>query len=387
MALSGQAAVAAQSLRQLEEIQAHAESEQHLRQTVATINASQDVTSDLYTIAQQVSALAPLDTLSLATHSPDSPDYDLFGVDLRAAPTIPPGIRHLLRGTAPGWVINNQQPLLETDIRAKRGVRSFVEEQELIAQGIVSRLLLPLRAGERIIGVLNLNSVQPAAYTQEHVTSLSPIADQVALALERVGLLSETQSALAEVDATHRRYLGGEWDAVLAAVPDRVWGYWDGPEGMAPTADVWTPEIERAVAAKELVTVVEPSDNPNQPAARSALAIPIRLRGQTIGVLDFYHEDETRVWTEDDKALVTALAAQVGLALEGQRLFEQIQRRGSRERLTTEVVDKIRAAGDIQSILETATQELSQALGVSRALIRLGSPEHSSSDDIARGET
>jgi PAS domain S-box-containing protein len=395
MALSGQAAVAAQSLRQLEEIQARAESEQHLRQTVATINASQDVTSDLYTIAQQLSALAPLQTLSLAIHSPDSPDYELFDVDLRDSapfdqahePAIPQGIRHLLRGTAPGWVINNQQPRLETDIRAKRGVRSFVEEPELITQGIVSRLLLPLRAGERIIGVLNLNSTQPAAYTQEHITSLSPIADQIALALERVGLLSETQTALAEVDATHRRYLGGEWDAVLAAVPDRVWGYWDGPEGMVPTAEVWTPEIEQAVADQELVTVVEPAGDPSQPDARSALAIPIRLRGQTIGVLDFYHEDETRVWTEDDKAMVTALAAQVGLALEGQRLFEQIQRRGSRERLTTEVVDRIRSAGDIQSILETATQELSQALGVSRALIRLGSPEPSSSDDIARGET
>jgi GAF domain-containing protein len=70
------------------------------------------------------------------------------------------------------------------------------------------------------------------------------------------------------------------------------------------------------------------------------------------------------------------------LALEGQRLFEQIQRRGSRERLTTEVVDKIRAAGDIQSILETATQELGRALGVSRALIRLGDP-----DDHSRNAT
>ena len=45
-----------------------------------------------------------------------------------------------------------------------------------------------------------------------------------------------------------------------------------------------------------------------------------------------------------------------------------------RERLTGEIVRKIRAAGDVQRIVETAAQELGQALGVSRAHIRLADP-------------
>jgi PAS domain S-box-containing protein len=370
MTLAGQAAVAAQSLRQLEEIQARAESEQLLRQVVATINASQNVVTDLPAIAQQLSVLAPIDTLSLATYTPGNPDYNLFSVDLRTegAASAPQGIRHLLQGTAPGWVITHQQARLETDMRQEK---PFSEDEQLVAQGLVSRLLLPLWAGGQVTGSLNLGSTQLGAFTQEHLRTLTPVADQVALALERASLLAETQAALDEVGATHRRYLGEEWESILTAIPDRAWGYWDGPEGMVETKEVWTPEIEQAVTSGALATTVE-----DQPFARSALAIPISLRGQTIGVLDFYHEGEARVWTEDDKALVTALATQVGLALEGQRLFEQIQRRGSRERLTTEVVDKIRAAGDIESILETATQELGRALGVSRALIRLGDPDN-----------
>jgi PAS domain S-box-containing protein len=375
MTLAGQAAVAAQSLRQLEDVQARAESEQLLRQVVATINASQNVVTDLPAIAQQLSTLAPIDALSLAAYTPGNPDYNLFSVDLQAEDAAAPqGIRHLLRGTAPGWVITNQQARLETDIRQGK---PFSDDKQLIAQGIVSRLLLPLWAGGQVTGSLNLSSTQLGAFTQEHLRTLTPVADQVALALERASLLAETQAALGEVGATHRRYLGEEWESILTAIPDRVWGYWDGPEGIVETEEIWTPEIEQAVTSGELTTTVE-----DQPLTRSALAIPISLRGQTIGVLDFYHEGEARVWTEDDKALVTALAAQVGLALEGQRLFEQIQRRGSRERLTTEVVDKIRAAGDIQSILETATQELGRALGVSRALIRLGDP-----DDHSRNAT
>jgi GAF domain-containing protein len=109
---------------------------------------------------------------------------------------------------------------------------------------------------------------------------------------------------------------------------------------------------------------------------RSGLAVPIRLMGQTIGVLDFY--DQERNWTRDDQALVEALADQVALALENQRLFEQTQRRAQREHLTGQIVSKIRAASDVQSILETAAEELGRALGVSRAVIRLGNPSHAS---------
>jgi GAF domain-containing protein len=144
---------------------------------------------------------------------------------------------------------------------------------------------------------------------------------------------------------------------------------------------LWTDEIEQVIATGELVTLTgRPSQESNLsdgPASdtpqRSALAAPIRLRGQTIGVLDFYNEGGQRRWTDDDKALVEALADQIAQALETQRLFEQTQRRAYRERLTSEIAGKIRAASDVHSILETAAEELGRALGVSRTLVHLGS--------------
>jgi GAF domain-containing protein len=240
---------------------------------------------------------------------------------------------------------------------------------------VVARLILPLQIGERVLGTLNLGHSQPGAFTPEHLPLLSQVAEQMALALERARLLQETQAALEEVEATHRRYLLGEWEEWLGATPDRVWGYHDGPDGLAAAGDAWTPEIERALASGELVITTEsarpPGERTDQPT-HNALAMPIQLSGQTIGVLDFY--DEERIWTEEDKVLVQTLADQVALALENQRLFEQTQRRAQRERLTGEIVSKIRAAGDVQSILETATEELGRTLGVSRALIRLSGP-------------
>ena len=162
---------------------------------------------------------------------------------------------------------------------------------------------------------------------------------------------------------------------MLSAGSDRVWGYVDGPDGLIATNEVWTPEIEQAVTTGETTTVTEEpaatGSEANAPT-RNALALPIRVRDQTIGVLDFY--DEERIWTEEDKALVQALADQLALALENARLFEQTQRRASREQLTSQIVGKIRAAGDVHSILETAAGELARALGVSRAAVRLGNP-------------
>jgi GAF domain-containing protein len=240
-------------------------------------------------------------------------------------------------------------------------------------------LLLPLQIGERVIGTLDLGSAQPGAFTQEHLPVLSQVADQIALALERARLLEGTRAALDEAEATHRRYLREEWEGMLAT-PDRVWGYLDGPEGLTAADEVWTPEIGQAVATGELTTVTGLTNPPapavtsagEPPTHRTALAIPLHLRGQTIGVLDFY--DEERTWTEDDKALVEALADQVAQALETQRLFEQTQRRASRERLTGQIVGKIRAAGDVQGILETAAEELGRVLGVSHTRVRLGEP-------------
>jgi GAF domain-containing protein len=165
---------------------------------------------------------------------------------------------------------------------------------------------------------------------------------------------------------------------MLSAQPDRVLGYLDGPDGLTRAEDFWAPEIEQAVETGAPSKVTRESDQ-EEVGQQVALAVPIQLRGQTIGVLDFYDED--RVWTEQDAELVQALSEQVAQALENARLFEQTQRRAYRERLAGEIVGKIRTASDVSSILETAAQELGRALGVSRALVRLGPPDNGDARD------
>jgi GAF domain-containing protein len=79
-----------------------------------------------------------------------------------------------------------------------------------------------------------------------------------------------------------------------------------------------------------------------------------------------------REWTEEDVAFVQAISEQLGQTLESARLFAETQRRAERERLIGDITSKIRASTDMHDILETAAVELGQALGTSRALIRVG---------------
>ncbi len=379
-AIANQAAVAVQRARLFEEAQTLAHREQAMRQIVATINAAEDLVQNISAIGEKLRQLVPVDVLTLTSYIPGKTEFTILAVstELEGGHFAQPGVRSPLEGSAPGWVITHGEPWLDTDFRQNP---PFPSDQFLIAEGLASRVLLPLQISERVVGTLNLASSQPGAFAETDVPLLSQVADQITLALERGRLLSETQTALSEVEATHRRYLRQEWENTLSTATDRAWGYLDGPDGLTPADDFWTPEIEQAVATGALETVFQPD------AQRNALALPLKLRGEIIGVIDFYDKD--RVWTEEDKMLVQALGDQVALALENARLFEISQRSAARERLTGEIVGKIRSAGDINSILETAAQELGRVLGVSRTRVQLGDPangSHSAESDQADEE-
>jgi GAF domain-containing protein len=275
---------------------------------------------------------------------------------------------------------------MDTDFRE---TQPFRQDADLVAEGLVSRIALPLRAGRTVIGALNILSSKPGAYSEAVVPILEQVADQMALALERERLLAETRAALAEVEAAHRSYLRRGWqDHLRQREVLRGGGYVYDQTGIEDTGAVelvpglWRPEMEEALrSAAPAVSLPEPLPAPEDTHAtqpigkerdRTGLAVPIVLRGQVLGVLGVEAPSGGRQWTGDDVALVEAIADQLGQALESARLFAETQRRVERERIIGEITAKVRSSTDVQRILETAAQELGQVLGASRAVVRLG---------------
>jgi len=234
MTVVSQAATVMQNIRQLQVTQSNAQREQALRQITTTINASQDLASSLSELELQLHTLTPLDALMLFTHIPGDFEVVVHGLYTETAAgrlsrLMPAGIRLPVNRCGAGWAITQGRTRLDADVRT---APVFLEDEALLAEGLVSRLILPLRLGERVTGALYLASTQPGAFVDEHVSVLQSVAEQLALAQARVRLAQETPLALQQVEATHRRYLLQEWETYLAGM--QAQGYLDGPLGTVP---------------------------------------------------------------------------------------------------------------------------------------------------------
>ena len=95
------------------------------------------------------------------------------------------------------------------------------------------------------------------------------------------------------------------------------------------------------------------------------ISVPISVRGETIGTLSV-HIPEANDFNDDQMDLVNAVADRVAFSAENARLFEETTRRAERERLVSDITVKIRSTNDPDVMIETALEELKQALGATK---------------------
>jgi len=368
--LVGQLAAVVENRRLCDETQANARREHQLRELALSITASADVPGSWPSLANLVRQLVPADVVALITHAAESPKAVLQALHAvsPARPWAKPGDMLPLKGSGVGWVAAHAAARLEKNVPDSM---ACVEDTRLAQAGLASRLILPMSVGGQVTGALDLASAQPGAFVEAHAALLQPIADQIALTLERARLLQETRAALAEVEATTRRYLRQQWASYLAGTREQRNSLAETPLGALPGSAEWTPEMEQALVLGKTI-VVDGARAPDGQPARAALAVPIKVRGQPIGVLDFYDEGERRVWDQEELALVEALADQIALALENARLFEQTQQRAQREQLIAQASARMRATQDMEGVLRTTVREIRRALGATHGVIRLG---------------
>ncbi len=93
-----------------------------------------------------------------------------------------------------GWVASTRQPRVIADVRTDPSFLSHALLPETRAEAA-----LPLRAGERLIGVLDVQSRKPAAFAPADLDVLQILADQVGVALEN-GLLFARQQRLLQLE-------------------------------------------------------------------------------------------------------------------------------------------------------------------------------------------
>jgi GAF domain-containing protein/DNA-binding LacI/PurR family transcriptional regulator len=186
----------------------------------------------------------------------------------------------------------------------------------------------PLAGEEGIIGAICVSRpVEEPPITEQDARLLEAIALQTANALQRARLLQRMQDALAAADTATRRYIHDAWEDFVGRGRDTLQTYVAEPDGVSEAGDVILSEMEQALRCGEAVSIVTDEEHRGDRTfpMRSALAIPLRARGQVIGVVDFFREETTGGWTDRERELVEGLVEEIGESLESERQFQQTQ--------------------------------------------------------------
>lgn len=105
--------------------------------------------------------------------------------------------------------------------------------------------------------------------------------------------------------------------------------------------------------------------------AKSWLGVPMLAGGEMVGAIIAQDIHREHRFDENDQRLLSALASQAAVVVRNAKLVQRSQQFAENERITNEIVGKIRQSSDIQTILKTTADELGAALGVQRAYIKL----------------
>jgi sigma-B regulation protein RsbU (phosphoserine phosphatase) len=225
-----------------------------------------------------------------------------------------------------------------------------------------SELAVPLIVKNRLIGVIDLESPLPNHFTEEHKRLLTLIASRMAVGIENARLYTRTTRQartlvlLNEIARELTSILNV--DELLKRIAELLSRLIDYQMFSILLLDSTGQKLEHrfsqrfqeniqlkhevpqgrgvvgyAAEHKEAVLVPDVSKDPRyiqlNPETRSELAVPLIYKDKVIGVLDLEHT-RRGFFTDDHKRTVTTLAAQVAIALENARLYEQIARQEKR---------------------------------------------------------
>ena len=266
---------------------------------------------------------------------------------------------------------------------------------------------IPFKVGDRIVGVLDVQSVHVYAFTEDNLRTLQILADQLAIAVVNSELFAETQEQLSQHRLLHhitsaaasgttleealdsavsglQVTLGG--DRVSILMPDSEHKFLEVKASVGYSQDVdkirvpigsgvtgWVAEHRR------LLRVDNASEDPRyiqaSPNTRSELAIPLIYRNEILGVLNVESE-QIAAYNENDEEMLGTLAGSLAAIIANARLVEQVRSQAEYNRLIYEITSKIRRSTDMQTILTTTASELTKAVGARYTRIAIAPHDH-----------
>ncbi len=279
-----------------------------------------------------------------------------------------------------------------------------------------SEMTLPMMVGGRLLGVLNVQSTEEAAFDDDDVRALQTMANQVAVAIENARRISDETRLLEVASPIYRLSRSLARATTVSEVAESIISSIaeTGADGctvvefeFSPTGEpaallyrgVWRKDREvqfkpgmrlsitespfpiELVSRLWVVTDVESDEMLPESARRvftetgvmALVNIPLQGRERIIGQVVVLR-NTPGPFSEADLRLYEAISDQAAVAMERAYLWEEARRRAEYERLVRHATDRIRRALDVEEALQTAAQELANIMKVPHISIELGTP-------------
>src|SRR5215469_18506347 len=227
---------------------------------------------------------------------------------------------------------------------------------------VCSELAIPLIVKNRVIGVIDIEAREKDYFTDEHKQLLTLIASRMAVGIENARLYTRTtrqartlvllneiareltsilnlDELLKRIAELLARLIDYQMFSILLLDPDgeklqhRFSLRFQENIHLKHDVSLGVGLVGYAAQHKQAVLVPDVGKDPRyvllNPETRSELAVPLIYQDKVIGVLDLEHT-RRGFFTEDHKRTVTTLAAQVAIAIENARLYEEIARQEKR---------------------------------------------------------
>ncbi len=242
-------------------------------------------------------------------------------------------------------------------------------------QRTLSQMFVPVRSGERTIGVLSIQSYRLHAYTKSSLETLKNLSNHCAGAMERIwaqeALIQLVERLKVLYQAAHAISASLDMEELCNAIHSTVErvmpcddfvidGYNSETNEIVPIyaiefprKRIWTEKYfaDHGMAGR-IVHTQEPlwfnsveemnasginfefyGSGQSADPAQSILAVPMILHGEVVGMISAqsYKED---AYSKDDKYLLELLASHAAIAIENSRLFSTIQTLADTDPLT-----------------------------------------------------
>jgi GAF domain-containing protein len=226
--------------------------------------------------------------------------------------------------------------------------------------GTRSEIALPLMIGNQVIGALDVQSEKENAFSTEDISVLGTLSNQVSIAIQNARIIEDARKSLAEAQSAYSESVQQAWKVMR-------------PQSMGSGLQ-WSEStitrLENQLTDEHIQNTFRQGSTTIANDASGKLAIPIRIRDQVIGVLSLNNKNGSK-WSDDDVDIAEAVAERLSLAIETATLLRTTQQRADIEKITTEITSKISSSSRFDTILQTAAQELSKALGGSDVLVQI----------------